>query len=481
MIAELSNLKKYEVIADRIESMIIDSRMKPGSRILSVRKLIRHFKAAPATICNALDLLRERGIIVSIPQKGFFVHKLPADKPTLKTKLQGNDIAEYLESALPLEPFFLPSRKVISFNLREYASTPRKTMWDDIIRAFRKQHSRIEIEVHSDMDESSPCDLVLYSDNQLLNEMPDIPEIRTILEDGRKPEDYFPIARASLEGNQRPASPFAISQAWRIFNRHLMETHCPGLNEEDYQHLISTVRKRFDFQSADFPPMGTFVQFFLLNMMEEGLLKSVSQKPSFDTAGVRQTLEFNRSMLDKVRKNRQDVQDVCIFRLWDDLVNDRLMSLDSFSYVLRILPKSRIDDFIVRPSPASGNGSAVTRVQMLGVRPDSINAGEAAEFIRFACGPEGQHILAESRCNIPALRSSAESDAFLSNVPAGVGMGLLQHLYQPRSLLNELPFSSNFYYAALNRVLSEFYFRKIDTETALRRMNRIRLHKPHTS
>lgn len=476
MITDLLNVKKYEIIADRIERMIIDSGMKPGSRILSVRKLIRHFDAAPATICNALDLLRERGVIVGIPQKGFFVHKLPVSKSASKKILPGNDIAEYLENALPLEPFFLPSRKILSFNLREYASTPRKTMWDDIIRAFRKRHSRIEIEVHSDMAESADCDLILYSDNRLLNEMPDIPEIRAILEDGSSPEDYFPIARASLEGNQRPSSPFAISQAWRIFNRRLMETHCPGLQEKDYQHLITTVKNRFDFQSADFPPMGTFVQLFLLNMVEEGILKKMTEKPSFDTAVVRSILEFNRSMIDKIRKNHQDAQDLSIYRLWDDLMNDRLISLDSFSYILRLLPENRIGDFVVRPSPASGNGSTVTRVQMLGVKPDSANAGEAAEFIRFACGSEGQRIVAESRCNIPALRSCAESSAFLSNVPEGVGADLLKHLNQPQSLLNELPFSSDFYFAGLNRVLSEFYFRKIDTETAVRKLNRIRLH-----
>ncbi len=475
MTVELQNTKKYEMIADRIEQMIVDSGMKPGDRILSIQKLNRHFGAAPATVCNALELLRERGIIVSIPQKGTFVHRVPEREQARQEGMHEEDIVDYLENALPLEPFFLPARKVISFKLKEYTSTPRQKMWDDIIQAFKGHHPEIEVEVGTDIEDRTGCDVVMYTDNLPMKELTDTPELRSLLDAGTLPEDYFPIARASLSGNRRPAKPFAVSQAWRICNRKMMEKHCPGLTEKDYSHLIASVSERFDYSSADFPAMGTFVQFLPLTLTEEGAAWKNRGKPDFDSSGVREVLEFNRCMIEKIRRYHRHTNELSIYLLWMDFMKNRLMALDSFSYILRLLAESRRDDFVIRPSPASGGGTAVTRVQMLGVMPDSPNAEAAAEFVRFACGPEGQRILAESQCNIPALRSCAESGAFLSGAPEGVGPDLLKPLYNARSLLNEPPFSNDRYFTLVNAVLSSYYYGKIDTENAVRKLNHIRI------
>ncbi len=475
MIVELQNTKKYEMIADRIEEMIVDSGMKPGDRILSIQKLNRHFGAAPATVCNALELLRERGVIVSIPQKGTFVHRIPERKTGGEEGMHEEDIVDYLENALPLEPFFLPARKIVSFKLKEYNSTPRRKMWNEIIRAFRNRHPEIEIEVSAECEERSGCDVLLYTDNMPMEEMTDAPELRAFLDADTLPADYFAIARASLSGNQRPAKPFAVSQAWRITNRKMMEKHCPGLEEKDFRHLITSVSGRFDFQSSEFPAMGTFVQFLPLNLVEEGVGEAKEGKPDFDSAGVRRVLEFNRCMIEKIRRYHRQANELSIYLLWTDFLKNRLMTLDSFSYILRLLTESRRDDFVIRPSPASGGGLAVTRVQMLGVMPDSPNPEAAAEFVRFACGPAGQRILAESQCNIPALRNCAESELFSSGAPEGVGAGLFRHLENPRSLLNQSLFSNERYFAGVNSVLSSYYYGKIDTESAVRKLNHIRV------
>lgn len=477
MIVELQNTKKYEMIADRIEEMIVDSGMKPGDRILSIQKLNRHFGAAPATVCNALELLRERGVIISIPQKGTFVHRVPGRKTTAEEGMHEDDIVDYLENALPLEPFFLPSRKTVSFHLKEYNSTPRRKMWDDIIQAFRNRHADIEIEVSAEAEERSGCDVLMYTDNMPMEELTDAPELRAFLDADASHADYFSIARTSLSGNQRPAKPFAVSQAWRITNRKMMEKHCPGLEEKDFRHLITSVADRFDFLSSEFPAMGTFVQFLPLNLVEEEAIDANPGKPEFDSDGVRQVLEFNRCMIEKVRRYHRQANELSIYLLWTDFMKNRLMTLDSFSYILRLLTESRRDDIVVRPSPASGNGLTVTRVQMLGVMPDSPNPEAAAEFVRFACGPEGQRILAESQCNIPALRNCAESDAFFRGAPEGVGTGLFRHLDNTRSLLNQSPFSDERYFAGVNAVLSSYYYGKIDTESAVRKLNHIRINE----
>lgn len=472
---ELRNTKKYEMIAGRIEQMIVDSDMKPGDRMLSIQKLYRHFGAAPATVCNALDLLRDRGIIVSVPQKGTFISKVPEDGEEKNNGLRDADIADYLESALPMEPFFIPSRKTISFRLKEYSSTPRRKMWDDIFQAFRRQHPNTDIEVNADPDGQAETDVVMYSDNLSMKHPGESPELRMFLDAGTVPEDYFPIARASLSGNQRPAKPFAVSQAWRICNRRMLEKHCPGLDAEGFRNLITTVAARYDFRDEAFPAMGTFIQFLPLNLIEEGVLTGDYTKIDFSAPGIRRILEFNRCMIDKVRKYQRHAQNLSVGQLWTDFMKNRLMVLDSFSYILRLLTESRRGDFMIQSSPASGGGHAVTRVQMLGVTADSPNAGEAAEFVRFACGPEGQRILAESQCNIPALRSCAESGAFFNGAPDGVGIDLLKHLYNERSLLNVPLFSDDDCFTRINSVLSAYYDGTMELETAIHKLNRVRL------
>jgi|GEM_PF-3991827 DNA-binding transcriptional regulator YhcF (GntR family) len=473
---ELRNTKKYEMIAGRIEQMIVDSDMKPGDRMLSIQKLYRHFGAAPATVCNALDLLRERGIVVSIPQKGTFVNKVPAIMEENAGDLHDDDIVDYLESALPMDPFFVPSRKTVTFRLKEYSSTPRRRMWDDIFQAFRKQHPHIDIEVRADNDERGDGDVVMYTDNLAAEHIAESAPLRAFLDSDTIPDDYFPIARGSLSGNQRLAKPFAVSQAWRVCNRTQLEKHCPGLKSEDFRHLISNVSERYDFSAESFPVIGTFVQFLPLNLIEEGVFGGGGGgRLDFSAPGVKDILEFNRCMVDKTRKYHPRASELSIGLLWTDFMKNRLMVLDTFSYILRLLTESRRDDFVVRPSPASANGHAVTRIQLLGVAADSPNAEEAVEFVRFACGTEGQRILAESQCNIPALRNCAEHGAFLNGAPEGVGAELLKHLDQERSLLNMPLFADDDGFGRVNSVLSSYYYGKLELDAAVRKLNRIRL------
>lgn len=472
MMIELRNAKKYELIAGQIEQMILDSEMKPGDRMLSIQKLYRHFGAAPATVCNALNLLRERGIITSVPQKGTFISRIPDSPVPEGEELSEADITSYLENALSMTSFFIPSRKSITISLREYNSNVHREMWDRIFEAFREQHNNIDIQVDADPGDSSESDIIMFVDNLHPQNMLESPEIRAELDMDSAAESYFPIAMKALMGNHYPARPFSISQAWKIYHRELLEKHCPDLRDGDFQHLIHTVIDRFDYRDESFPALGTFVQFLPLNLIEEGIIEDGFAPINFDDPRIHEILEFNRCMIHKIRKYHQGTNDFSIGLLWGDFMKGYLMGLDTFSYVLRLLAESKNDDILVRA--ASGSNHAATRVQLLGVAADSPNTQEAVEFIRFACGAQGQQILAESRCNIPALRDSAENDVFLKNTPSGVDRDLLKNLYRKESLLDAPTFNNEVVFGKVNSILSAYYFDRIDLNTAVRKLKHIR-------
>jgi GntR family transcriptional regulator len=72
----------YVQAADALRSEIKSGLLKPGQRLPSVRELSDRFGIAPATIQNALRLLRDEGLIFSSSTRGYFVREeLPEDTP----------------------------------------------------------------------------------------------------------------------------------------------------------------------------------------------------------------------------------------------------------------------------------------------------------------------------------------------------------------------------------------------------------------
>lgn len=53
-------------------------QLAPGTRLRSERDLAAHYEVAYHTIRRAMEVLRERGLIVSIHGRGTFVRELPA-------------------------------------------------------------------------------------------------------------------------------------------------------------------------------------------------------------------------------------------------------------------------------------------------------------------------------------------------------------------------------------------------------------------
>jgi len=63
----------YAAVADHIAARIAAGELAPGARLPGERELGKEYSVALGTIRRALDVLRERGLVVTLPAKGTFI------------------------------------------------------------------------------------------------------------------------------------------------------------------------------------------------------------------------------------------------------------------------------------------------------------------------------------------------------------------------------------------------------------------------
>ncbi|MCX4849873.1 GntR family transcriptional regulator [Streptomyces sp. NBC_00893] len=63
----------YVQVADRVEREIRDGRLPHGARLPNERDMGAEYGVAPGTARRAVQELRERGLVVTLPNKGTFV------------------------------------------------------------------------------------------------------------------------------------------------------------------------------------------------------------------------------------------------------------------------------------------------------------------------------------------------------------------------------------------------------------------------
>ncbi len=459
---EIRNTKKYELIADRIEEMIIESGMKEGDRLASVSELTRLFNVAPATTCNALDLLRRRRKIVSVPRKGNFIGKIPSRKQEPKS-----DFASYLEACNPFGAVFSRRSRTISVCMDEYRFSFRKQMWDEIFSLFHRDSEGVEIKVIEDKSQAGNTDIVLTSNHMLNDSVLRSPDLRRKLFGDFSKEGLYPAALNALSGNDYAVMPFAISQQMRLLNCGLVQRHCPGLLARTPANFISHIIGNYDFKSQKFPPLATFIHFLPLTLTEEGIdiYDARTGRIDFSDGRIPGILEFNRCMVAKLQFLYDGWTELSLGRLWENFLEGRLMAVDTFSYAMPMVAGGRNFKISAQASSMRRLNSSITRIQMLGITKNCRNVEGAAEFIRFACGVEGQSILAKSGCNIPVLRSCAESDAFLGRCPDNMRSNL-KELEYGKSLL-DIPIYDVSKFSRINYIAEDYYFGRITLDKAL--------------
>lgn len=73
MVDPLSPTPLYVQLADLIAKQIQDGRLEPRRPIPSESQLRQEFGVARGTARQAVALLRERGLVVTVPQRGTYV------------------------------------------------------------------------------------------------------------------------------------------------------------------------------------------------------------------------------------------------------------------------------------------------------------------------------------------------------------------------------------------------------------------------
>jgi GntR family transcriptional regulator len=63
----------YVQVAHHIEARIDAGDLAPGARLPGERALAEEYQVALGTIRSALNVLRERGLVVTTPSKGTFI------------------------------------------------------------------------------------------------------------------------------------------------------------------------------------------------------------------------------------------------------------------------------------------------------------------------------------------------------------------------------------------------------------------------
>ncbi|MGA4801891.1 GntR family transcriptional regulator [Streptomyces lavendulocolor] len=66
-------------IADALRDEITTEQLPAGHRLASLRELADRFQVTTVTVGNALKVLADEGVIVSVPTRGYFVQSPPSD------------------------------------------------------------------------------------------------------------------------------------------------------------------------------------------------------------------------------------------------------------------------------------------------------------------------------------------------------------------------------------------------------------------
>ncbi len=78
----------FEQIADYFGELIAKGAYAPGVALPSVREVAMQEKVNPNTVAKAYGLLEERGLIISVPKKGYFVKEDFAERDDLQDTLR---------------------------------------------------------------------------------------------------------------------------------------------------------------------------------------------------------------------------------------------------------------------------------------------------------------------------------------------------------------------------------------------------------
>lgn len=116
---------RYRWVADELRKEINDGTRRPGERLPTQGELAGHFGVSRATVIQALDLLREKGLIVTRQGSGTFVKGEPG-APVQTTDGDGEDVWAVVSEKVPpvvLEPYLEEAFEATEVTLDVFSMT----------------------------------------------------------------------------------------------------------------------------------------------------------------------------------------------------------------------------------------------------------------------------------------------------------------------------------------------------------------------
>lgn len=77
MIDPTGPVPPYRQLADILTARIEGGQYEPGQRIPTESELVEEFELARSTVRRAIGLLREAGLVETVPQRGSYVSRRP--------------------------------------------------------------------------------------------------------------------------------------------------------------------------------------------------------------------------------------------------------------------------------------------------------------------------------------------------------------------------------------------------------------------
>jgi GntR family transcriptional regulator, transcriptional repressor for pyruvate dehydrogenase complex len=139
----------YEEVAHRLQTLILDGKLKPGDRLPPERELVRRFQVSRGSVRDAIRTLELIGLVRSRQGEGTVVRELSADSltvPLSSALVRKSDLlAELLDVRRILEPP-LAARAAL------YASEEEIAHLLDLLRRQQQKARRGELTVEEDSD-----------------------------------------------------------------------------------------------------------------------------------------------------------------------------------------------------------------------------------------------------------------------------------------------------------------------------------------
>ena len=128
----------YKTVLEKLEKMLQDGNYRTGEKLPSMQALAREYGVSTICVWQAINILKNKGIIYSVPKSGIYVKNINGDRKGQKSEANQsyhNDIN-----------IVIPAPRVIRYNIWDRAPY-MVDFYEEIIKKYVDRNSYVKIEL----------------------------------------------------------------------------------------------------------------------------------------------------------------------------------------------------------------------------------------------------------------------------------------------------------------------------------------------